>query len=646
MRSSLQAGGPVLSSVGKQTSFQVGALHLEAPALTVSDQASQLQCPPTLLVDEAKVIVNPLADLQYFMDNNATSAHTSRIDVCNEIGTDSCVHTLKTSIMKRQCDCGSCIEIRVTGFIVFTCECDVEYITDINEFWSLKDIVNFKMTGSITDAGARMKCGHNVLRHRYIHHRGMCHCSTLNGMHGSKTNTDDVEAKTPSKELSVAYGCNTGCGQIFHYHKVSKETKENVTPAAKAFYEREKKRSGAKETGTFFLCEFFTKDCVRVQNGQIHFHAPIKSKEKWNPVNAIQESLDNTTEEELGKLDGIDEARKEGLIPVKETKLEPLFVPRAVTARMKKSANANTADSSDNNNNKSENKPELSSNTTTKVDAPIVKEEVVVNHMNVQPIQHHVIDVQEYVKRDELLAAIQELKDLYDQEDDEDSCTHSVASIPTIPPVDEPDDRINGFHLGARDPTDRVIIFTSREKFPLKEGFFTAIGTKVRSLLYTTREYHGLFNNANFIEVTEINQVQNQIAGWLASFFIQAEDLRVQQEDLVSALSMAYNGFYDGEIYTELTNFLLLKTMLDVPGPATSKAPYGYFASMVMNKMHELPDEVKTFYAHPNHYDATINTVMHVVNRKVAMNCKTLLSLPMATNYGVPGLMQKPSDFH
>lgn len=334
MRSFIQASGLALTSAGKTTNHMDGAFIPMAPALTVSDSANQLQCPPSLMEDEAKVIINPNEDIDFFFSHHQTPAHTSLVDDLDTVGTNKSVHTLKTSVMKKQCGCGCHTEIRVTGFMLFTCNCDVEYITDINEYWSLKDIVANQFTGSITDYGLRMKCKHQVIRTRYIHRRGFCRCNTLSGNNGEATNSDDVVSKPPAKEIKIAYGCQKGCSVPFHYHKVTKQTKENVTPAAKAFYEREKKRTGGKEEGAFYLCEYYTADCKRVQDGQIHYHAPTKSKEHVDP---IQESMDNSVQEELGKADGVKEFL-ESNDKVVEKPSKPVFLPRVIELKQKKDA--------------------------------------------------------------------------------------------------------------------------------------------------------------------------------------------------------------------------------------------------------------------------------------------------------------------
>jgi len=334
MRSFLQASGLALSSPGKSTHLMDGAYIHGAPTFTVSDPASQLQCPPPPVEDEAKVILNPDADIDFFFGRHQTPARTSLIDDLDTIGTNKSVHTLKTSVMKNQCGCGCHTEVRVTGFMLFTCNCDVEYITDINEYWSLKDIISNQFTGSITDYGQRMKCKHQVIRTRYIHRRGFCRCNTLSGNNGEATNSDDVASKPPAKEIKVAYGCQKGCSVPFHYHKVTKQTKEGVTPAAKAFYEREKKRTGGKEEGAFYLCEYYTADCKRVQDGQVHYHAPSKTKESTDP---IKESIDNSIQEELGKADGIKEFKESVEKPV-EKPSKPVFLPRVIELKQKKDA--------------------------------------------------------------------------------------------------------------------------------------------------------------------------------------------------------------------------------------------------------------------------------------------------------------------
>lgn len=690
MRSTLQAGGPALSHVGKHAILPVGALHVEDPAFTVSDMASQLQCPPgSPQVDETQVILNPLADLDYYFGDVSQDAHTIRCDHLNVIGRDNHVHTLKTSINKKTMPCGCLTEVRVTGFLLFTCDCDTEYITDINEYWSLKDLINNQFTGTIDDYGVRMKCNHKVIRSRFIHRRGFCHCTTLMGDHGSEGNKDDVsDTKIPAKEIKEAFGCQKGCKQIFHYHKVTKDKKEGVTPAAKAFYEREKKRTGGKEIGAFYLCEYLTKDCSRVARKEIHYHAPHGSG-SYDPVS---ESLLNAVEEEQGLQDALNELSEMFTDEkVEETDANKVSEPVVVLST----------------------KEEFSL-TTVKADIPMLDN----NNNNTSPptipqIKAHLKTVREMLyydgsdngiddypssddenvpllkhsKTDEDINALVNMVDdmisnfsadskqtpsywneekMDRQEKMSDVSSHSssrlnpVAQPPVVPtsisssnvvttsPI-KPTISIPSqkplFDLGSQDQKTTVIIFTSREKFQLKEGFFAAIGTKIRNLFYTNKEYDGLFNNANFEEVTEINQVENRIAGWLASFIFNAEDVAVKQTDLVSSLSLAYNGYYEGEVYEELTNFLLVKSMLDIPGPATSTTPYGYFANMIMNKMHELSDAIKAHYASPTNYDATINTIMHVVNRKVAIHCKTTMSLPRATNYGVPGLTLNPQDF-
>lgn len=713
MRSSLQAGGPVLSHVGKHAILHVGALHVEDPAFTVSDTASQLQCPPgSPQVDETQVIINPLADLDYYFGDMSQDAHTIRCDHLNVIGRDNHVHTLKTSISKKVMPCGCHTEVRVTGFLLFTCDCDTEYITDINEYWSLKDIVNNQFTGTIDDYGLRMKCNHKVIRSRFIHRRGFCHCTTLMGDHGSEGNKDDVsDLKIPAKDIKEAFGCQKGCKQIFHYHKVSKEKKEGVTPAAKAFYEREKKRTGGKEVGAFYLCEYLTKDCSRVARKEIHYHA-LQGGRSYDPVS---ESLLNAVEGEQGIEDALNELSEMfSDEEVEETDANNVSEPVVVLSKVEEfSSTTVKADIPmlDNNNNNTapptipqlkahlkdirathyydgsdhgvddypssddENAPLLrNSKTDEDIDALVNMVDDMISSYSAESKQAPSYWSEEKMDRQEKLSDVSshsstitpsvtptnippnnnpapsEISTVSTRSSDPTRnpgpslATHG-SSITTKSPSAPVSSQKPLFDLGCRDRKATVVIFTSREKFQLKEGFFAAIGSKVRNLFYTNKEYDGLFNNANFDEVTEINQVENRIAGWLASFIFNAEDVAVKQTDLVSSLSLAYNGYYEGEVYEELTNFLLLKSMLDIPGPATSTAPYGYFANMIMNKMHELDDVTKAHYASPLNYDATINTIMHVVNRKVAIHCKTTMSLPRATNYGVPGLTLNPQDF-
>lgn len=745
MRSSFQAGGPVLSSVGKQTNFTDGAYIPGVPTLTVSDTASQLQCPPQHVEDEAKVKINPLEDFDFLFSQASTSAYTCRQSVLDEIGTTGNVHTIKTSIMKTQCGCGSLSEVRVTGFVVFSCTCDVEYITDINEYWSLKDILKHQLSGSITDYGVRMKCKHQVIRTRYIHRRGFCHCTTLSGSNGEETNSDDVApVKIPAKEIKVAYGCQKGCGVPFHYHKVTKETKEGVTSAAKAFYEREKKRTGGKEEGAFYLCEYLTPDCKRVQDGQVHYHQPSKTKEVNDP---ITESLQKTTEKELGEADGIKEFKDMKEEGDREKPKTPILLPRVIALKKARDdkqkqrqpllpAKATSDEVSPG--------PSVKlSLTTTSVDAkievPEIAEPKVVNTntkiilddktrdalLELYSTGAHDAGDEKSDKKVENKRALcnnnnfvegeppkeekddkplerkhcsppkppkpNNTKELCSEASYSSEESSSLSSSPLFPeldsddnasvpkPTDEPlvtkdshslivsvnehltttkEIEINefGLDLGSKDVKFKTPIFTNKDKKALRKTLYQSIGDWVRKKFYPTKsEYDGLFQNAIFEERLDINQVVNEYKGWFLRTFerdwtdpnyqFTPENLRTEQIDVESLLSMGYNGYYYGEVYHELAAWLLIKSALDATGPVASGEVYNYLVNTIANKMHTLPDNIRGFYFCPRNHATTQNTIMHVTNIKVAMCCKGALALPKRTNKGVPGLVYNAKDF-
>lgn len=729
-----------------------GASFPGVPTLTVSDSASQLQSPPLVVGEKAKVILDPHIDLTALFPPIAKSAHTCRQEDFDDIGTNDSVHTLKTSIMKTQCDCGCHSEVRITGFLVFTCNCDVEYITDIEEYYSLKDILKLQLSGSITDYGERMKCKHQVYRTRYIHRRGFCHCTTLSGAKGEHTGPDDLgTTKTPAKEIKVAYGCQKGCGNPFHYHKVTKETKEGVTPAAKAFYEREKKRTGGKEEGAFYLCEYLTPDCRRVQAGQVHYHAPTKSKNHSDP---IAESLEAGEEKAQGEADGINEYKNMKAEPVQSA---PTLIPRVLTLKKNKAerekqkqqpvADANTSRGEG----EQEEVVKLSSNTTAIADATtnlpdVAEPKVVRSPMNNNYSTTVVIDD---TLRQEILELYDEKDErtLFEEKDDKsvpskinedlmdprfviDSCLFSIVkrpqqpednstnknesepssrsttktttvssittnttvstiSSPTIPPGpnnnnnnndDETTtvssitimDNVNtiltsssgsaseqsnfGLNLGAGDEKFVTPIFTNKDKKTVRLTLYQALGEWVRKKFYKNKfEYDGLFQNANFEEKLEINQVVNEYKGWFLRTFerdwsdpnyeFSPDKTRVTQTDIESLLSMGYNGYYEGEVYHELAAWLLIKAALDSTGPVATGEVYNYLVNTIANKMHTLPNNIRGFYFCPQNHAATQNTIMHVTNIKVAMCCKGALALPKRTNHGVPGLIYNAKDF-
>jgi len=583
-------------------------------------------------------------------------------------------NTLRTSIIKYKCNTCSknSNELKITGVLVFKCDCDTEYITDIEEIYTVHTLLKTEITGEIIDFGMRQGCQHDVARHRYVSRR-YCRCNSLNGNNGEATNSDDVNIKcTLPRKINSGVGCGKGCKMMFHYHMVIKERKENVTPAAKAFYEREKKRRGAKVEGEFYLCEYITRDCKKVQN-QVHYHPMPKDRTK--ATSAIDQSLAEEVEKQQGLQDGLDEARDV------EIELDILEGPL-------KQHDANSV--------VEEVKPcivePVLSNTTTIVDEqensivlqnPIKDDsddetygDIIEWRLSSNPSRTSVRSEMTEEEKEDLTYTNEEKTDdsmplfarmrspTIESNSSKASSKENSVSTTSINPANLSSTiKVKngggggnaGFNLGPHDPTTRVVIFTNREKFKVRDTIFQKIGNRITKMFYTKKEYDGHFNNAIFEEVTDIVQVQNEIKGWFLRTFerdysdpayeFTPEVVRRQQTDAVSMLSRAYNGYFYGDVYTELTNFLLVQSACDIIGPANETTPYSYFTGMITNKMHTLDEATRNYYFNRNNIMTTMNTVMHVVNWKQAINCKTVMSLPKATNYGVPGLKTAPQNF-